>query len=747
MTAAFWPGLLEGRAFSCRSERQLNVAHSRPRKVQEAASPRSLLAPGENCWRRTAANRAAMLRDGASYFSALRSSLLKAQHNVLIIGWDVDSRTRLRGEAPPADGAPECLHDLLCFLVRRRPELRIRILLWDYSLLYALEREPLPSFKLGRRTPRQVTVLLDEYLPVGASHHEKLVVVDDNVAYCGGLDLTIRRWDTSAHTPTRADRCDPAGQPYAPFHDVQMLVEGGAAKILGARARERWERAGGAQFAVHSAQRDVWPEAVEPDLTQIPLGIARTIGAFEDQPEVREIERLRLAAIGSAKKFIYIENQYLASDAISRALVEQLRSEPHLQLWVLSSRECDGWLEEYTVGARRVKFMQRFQDAGLGRRVKFAYPFVSSLDDGREQIPIQIHSKVMFVDDRFLQIGSANLNRRSLGFDTECDLGFEAETEEHRQQLAEIRNRLLAEHLGTSAAWVGEALRGGDADLRCLGAAGNGRGLAALPADAAVLEALSEVGADVADPVRAVDAREFLGDMFGAKRYRSDLVRAVRAVSVIALLFALVALWTFSPLADIASVEALRQSVEPLSGAPWTGLIVLIAFLVGSLVLFPVTVLVGLTAILFGSGAAFVWASLGTLLGATATYWLGSVFGRRLLKTFLGSKVRRMDQLLGSRSLVSVALLRNVPLAPFTIVNLVIGASGISFRNYLLGTAVGMLPGIAAISFLGDRLALVWTHPGVRNIAVLGVATAAWILVVLGMQRLVGNFERGGTPR
>ena len=688
-----------------------------------------------------------MLVDGASYFSALRSSLLKARDSILIVGWDVDSRTRLRGERPPEDGAPERLHDLLRFLVKRRPELQIRILLWDYSLLYALEREPLPSFKLGWRTPRQVTVLLDEYLPIGASHHEKLVVIDDSVAYCGGLDLTIRRWDTSAHTPRHRERCDPAGEPYTPFHDAQMLVEGDTARWLGARARERWERAGGAPLKADTEASDVWPESVKPDLSEIPVGIARTVGAFEGQPEVREIERLRLAAIGSAEKLVYIENQYVASDAIAQALVQQLERRPELRLWLLSSRECDGWLEEYAVGARRVKFVQRFLDAGMGRRVRFAYPFVAGNSDESERTPIQVHSKIMFVDDRLLQIGSANLNRRSLGFDTECDLGFEAETDEHRRQLGAMRDRLLAEHLGTSAASVGDSLRSDDAELWRFGTVRNGRGIDALPADAAVLEALSEAGADIVDPARSVDPREFLGDMFGAKQHRADLMRAVRLIAVVALLLGLIAVWHLSPLAEIATVENLRQSVEPLRGAPWTAVIVLSAFLLGSLVVFPVTILIGLTAALFGPGLTFVWASVGTLLGATVTYSLGAMFGRRLLKNFLGSKVRRIDQQLGRRSLISVALLRTVPLAPFTIVNLVMGASGISFRDYMLGTALGMLPGIAAIAFLGDRLALVWSHPSLLNVGALCVAAVAWIAVVLGMQRLVSGLEAGGTPR
>src|SRR5690606_27984107 len=141
------------------------------------------------------------------------------------------------------DGLPEQLAPFLTELVGRRPELKIHILLWDYSMLFAFSREPLPQVKLAWKTPEQISVCLDDVLPVGASHHTKIVVIDEAVAFCGGLDLTIRRWDTPAHAMENAARTDPAGEPYRPFHDVQMMVDGEAAKALGELARGRWRDA------------------------------------------------------------------------------------------------------------------------------------------------------------------------------------------------------------------------------------------------------------------------------------------------------------------------------------------------------------------------------------------------------------------------------------------------------------------------------------------------------------------------
>src|SRR5215213_4856078 len=104
--------------------------------------PRNILKPAKNVWRIERANRAAMLVDAAALFQALREALLQARHSIFIIGWDLHSQTRLVGEnCRTEDGLPETLVDFLRALVDRRPELVVHILLWDYSMLYTLERE------------------------------------------------------------------------------------------------------------------------------------------------------------------------------------------------------------------------------------------------------------------------------------------------------------------------------------------------------------------------------------------------------------------------------------------------------------------------------------------------------------------------------------------------------------------------------------------------------------------------------
>ena len=273
-----------------------------------------ILNPQRNVWRIERADRAAVLIDAAVYFRALRETLINARSTVFILGWDLDSRTRLVGESGKAeDGFPESFLDFLNELVRQRPRLIIHLLVWDYSVLYSLERELLPAFTLRWRMPRRIRYCLDDDLPVGASHHQKVVVVDDTVAFVGGLDVTIRRWDTPQHRPDDPNRIDPSGAPYPPFHDVQAMVDGKAAQALAGLVRERWVRGACERAPPLRPRGDPWPQSIVPDLTDVEVGIARTRPAFEEKADIRECEALFLDSVDCCERTMFIENQFLTA--------------------------------------------------------------------------------------------------------------------------------------------------------------------------------------------------------------------------------------------------------------------------------------------------------------------------------------------------------------------------------------------------------------------------------------------------
>ncbi len=350
---------------------------------------------------------------------------------------------------------PEGFVEFLSALVERRPQLTVHILVWDYSILYAIERELFPEISVRWRTPRRVRFCLDDELPLGASHHQKIVVVDDTLAFSGGLDLTNRRWDTREHRLDHPQRADPSGAPYPPFHDVQAMVDGKAALALAELARERWIRGACERTPRIHPVGDPWPQSITPELTAIDVGIARTCPETEEAREIREVESLFLDMVDRAERTIYIENQFLTSRRFAERLANRMKERPQLEVVLVAPKEAHSWLELQTMQGGLARFMKVFADAGVGERACLVYPDVTA--DGRS-IDTMVHSKVMVVDDTMLRVGSANLNNRSFGLDTECDLAFEAGTPAHRAAIIRIRDRMIGHFCGVTETEVAATL-------------------------------------------------------------------------------------------------------------------------------------------------------------------------------------------------------------------------------------------------------------------------------------------------
>jgi phosphatidylserine/phosphatidylglycerophosphate/cardiolipin synthase-like enzyme len=233
-----------------------------------------------------------------------------------------------------------------------------------------------------------------------------------------------------------------------------MAVDGEAARAIGDLARQRWADVTGEVLARCDDPGDVWPEALQPDLTRVPVGIARTNPALDGGSAVREVAALNAAALAAAQRSVYIEAQYLAAASVADQLIELLRRPAGPEVVILVWRQAIGWLEQFAMGSNRDRLLRRLAAADRHGRLR---AYWLSATDGPER-EINLHSKVIVVDDRFVRIGSSNLNNRSLGFDTECDLAIEAPDQRTTDAIAELRNRLLAEHLGRAPQEVGQAI-------------------------------------------------------------------------------------------------------------------------------------------------------------------------------------------------------------------------------------------------------------------------------------------------
>ena len=188
--------------------------------------------------------------------------------------------------------------------------------------------------------------------------------------------------------------------------------------------------------------------------------------------------------------------------------------------------------------------------------------------------------------------------------------------------------------------------------------------------------------------------------------------------------------WRWSPLKEWVNVEtlaALGVELREASGAPF---LALGAFIIGGLIAFPLTVLIIVCGLVFGSWQGFLYSLAGALLSAMLTFTLGRVLGRNTVRRFAGRKLGELNRRLARHGLVTIIIVRIVPLAPFTVINMVAGASRIRFRDFVLGSLIGLLPGIIGMSVFTDRLAAAIEQPNLPAFAALAAVVA--ILVVSG---------------
>src|SRR5687768_3634112 len=321
------------------------------RRNRKGGAVERFLVPGKNCWRIERATRFAVIVDAADYFAAIKSSVLKARRTVLMVGWDFDTRIKLDPDRRKASG-PDRLGKFLSWVVENRPELEIYMLKWDLGIIESFGRGSTPLVILDWMTDRRMHLKLDGAHPVASAHHQKIVVIDDSVAFCGGIDITADRWDTREHLDEDPHRRRPTTRRrYGPWHDATTAVSGEVARALGELARQRWKHATGEDLAPPAPEGDPWPDGVRPTFENVDVAIARTLPEYEDQQEVREIEALYLSAIGRAERTIYIESQYFASRRIAEAMAARLREPDGPEIVVVNPESAVGWLEEEAMGS------------------------------------------------------------------------------------------------------------------------------------------------------------------------------------------------------------------------------------------------------------------------------------------------------------------------------------------------------------------------------------------------------------
>ncbi|HON37625.1 MAG TPA: VTT domain-containing protein [Deltaproteobacteria bacterium] len=726
------------RCFSCIRER-----NTREYKVAMEMT-QSVYQEGRNFWKKGRAHRVTFIIDARDYFAAFVEAVLKAERSVYITGWDIDSQlTLIRGEEVP--DFPVQLGEFLSYAVHKKPQLHVNILDWDFSVLYTFKREYLPAWKFAWKTGRRVHFHLDNYLPPGASHHQKIVVIDDRIAFAGGIDLTHVRWDTPEHLPDDPRRSDPWEERYPPSHDVQILVDGEPAAFLGELFRQRWRYATRKELPLPEATAsDPWPQMCIPDIHDIDVAISRTQGMYREKPEIREVESLWVDAIAAARRHIYIESPFFTSSKVAGAISKRLYEKDGPEIVVVTRKKSHGWLEESTMDAIRVHLVKRVKRVDADGRFGIYY----TEHPGRPDDLFEVHSKILIVDDTFLRIGSSNISNRSMGLDSECDLSLETWGHaEAKKACRNLRDRLLAEHLGSTLEKVREIIEKTGSLIRAVEILGSpDRTMRPLDISPAVKNILSEPY--LVDPERPIDPDDFIERFIDKEDHHSGRKRLIMFAALMLTLIALAATWKWSPLAGYLDIDAMSEWIGSLSNNRLMPLIVVALYVLGGLVVFPVTVMVAITAVLFPPLIALALSVAGAMMSASVVYWIGRIVGRDFVRRVAGKRINQLSRRLARQGLLAMTIIRFIPVAPFSVVNLVAGASHIRFRDYFIGTLIGMTPGFIAITLFTESLISFLFQPNILNVTILiGITLAAVVLLIWLKRRIAGRVEQSAGER
>lgn len=715
----------------------------------------SLFKQGQNCCGISTATHLTFLVDCANYYRAVYKSLKAAKKSIFVLGWDIDSRIELiRGQHAP-DNKPVTFFELICERARENPELQIYLNKWNYSTFFISQREPFWVLKWKKAKLPNIHVCLDGRVPLGACHHQKVIIVDDEIVFWGGMDIALGRWDRRDHSLKEPCREDPSGLPlpqklheFGPYHDIQAVASGPVVEEFARLVRKRWTDAcdidpipfiGAEKDSIPSS----WPEGFQPQFRDVDVVLSRTIPPMKREAGISEVEKLFIDQISRAEKFIYIENQYLTYEPIARALNKQLHAKPDLRVLFVSCDIPQGIMERKVMWCGRVKFWDVLTRGGVQDRVLLVYPASHDhADQAEQEESVHIHSKLMVIDDKYLRLGSSNICNRSMGMDTELDITIVANNEASARMIESIRNDLIREHCGRELS-----------DIQSIISANQ------------TVSIFAEEWPGSHQHFRVIDDKEYRNERFvkllryigdpskpivpimGRIKYHSGIAHGGEARSwffapfILATLLALIAAWFMTPAKDYVTVDNVTGLLKQISGSPWAIPYAALVYALLSSVFCPVTVLTVATILTFGPMKGLAISYLGTLLSGILGYAIGRKLGKGGLHNRFGKLVKKVFDKLKDAGIAGVATFRIIPTGPFMLVNMVFGAAGVSLSNFIAGTIIGLAPGKVAIALTGDGISKVIENPDIKNMAYLSIGMAIWVGVIYFSQRLSKKWQ------
>ena len=695
-------------------------------------------------WKQVEAERVGVLVDGENFFLAFYEILNAAEQHIVLLGWDFDTR----GPLVYRNGRPVTVAQALWLALETRPSLRIFVLCWDYAAVYMFDREFFPDARLRGKFKNRLFLEFDGHHPSGASHHQKIIVADGAIAFSGGMDLGVRRWDTRDHLYLDPRRINLKGEPYLPYHDVQAVLTGEVVSAMSEIVQRRWERATGSTLSLPVCNEGLWPPSAPVHFKNIQVQISRTMPPYLGEKNVDEIELQFLKLIATARECLYIENQYFSSEKLANAIAARLMEERGPEIIMMMPLRYSGWFESRSVGAIQATFVGRLR--ALAKPGKFcALSPITGHPPASQHI--HVHAKVVVRDDSAFVVGSANFNNRSLGLDSECNLLFlpGEGNAENRVAILRQRNALLAEHLGCSV------------DEFELALARHASVIAALnsiePRNKSVVPALEVPGrfSNLVKPIAVffdpsspmpleVASHALMPGRFRHRIFHSWAILLIALLVTGTLLFGLgmLGVWnTFFSSFFSNLALSIPSDVDFVQGAR---LLVFILSAVLALFLFVPFHLVVFAVAWFFS----FWQTIGIVLFsgmvvALLCYFAGAQIGKERVFNLFSPRLGKLrhKKILRSFGVFTVAWLRIMPVAPFSVLSMATGACGVSFLSFFWGTFLGMLPAVFLITQFVQLVSQLLGNPTVQNGFSFGLflsflALLAWFVLLRSSKRM-----------
>jgi uncharacterized membrane protein YdjX (TVP38/TMEM64 family) len=332
-----------------------------------------------------------------------------------------------------------------------------------------------------------------------------------------------------------------------------------------------------------------------------------------------------------------------------------------------------------------------------------------------------------------------------MGIDTECDLAVEAREDGHiKKVIAGFRNRLLGQHLGVPEEMVSRTFESEGSLIKTIEKLqGNERTLVPLEREAPKWLDKIMPGSSLIDPERPIKADRLVQILLPKEDLKKSYINFLGIFLIILLVVALAGMWRWTALGEWFSMQNILHEANQLKGNALMPIFVYLFYLIGGLTFFPVMVMILATALFFEPLRGFFYSLTGCLLSASFSYFLGRTMGRNIVRRLSGASVNKLSERLGKNGLTALLALRIVPIAPFTAVNIVAGASHIRFGSYLLTTFLGLFPGIFAITILGHGLETLIHDPSPGGFAFLGGWAVLTIIIFVGMRKWLSKYSNG----